>query len=143
MTILTDWRQQPIAVGAVIVYPTTASSSITMNEAVVGEIYFDPQTRYHWGDADPITKQRARTSYIEQVPRLRVRKTIEHLYGANNNTADATKLMKIERVDRVTVVVPRDEERCNHLGCTADLDHDDPTNPYCWPAHSWERDSDA
>jgi hypothetical protein len=138
MTDVKDWRGKPIEVGCVIVYATTASSSIYMNEAIVAEIDFVQETRYRFND-DPVTKQRVRTPYLVERPFLRVRKTIEHSYGTNSN-ADQRKLQKLTRVDRVTVVAAPDWEKCNFMGCTADSNHTDINNPDRWPAHSFERD---
>lgn len=132
MTDVFDWRGKVIEVGAVIVYATTASSSIYMNEAIVAKIEFVPQTRYirTAGNSSQITVQN---------PVLYVRKTIEHAYSTNTKK-DQSKLQKLTRVDRVTVVEPRWSKRCNFLGCTADLGHGDPRNLDYWPAHSFERE---
>lgn len=134
-----DWRKNPIEVGSVIVYATTASSSIYMNEAIVAKVEFVPETRYNYAidPADPT--KRIRTPYTVDKPVLYVRKTVEHGYGTNTKM-DQGKLQKLTRVDRVTVVEKPDYDKCNWEGCTAVKNHDDPNNIDCYPAHSWERD---
>lgn len=138
MTDVLDWRGKKIEVGALIVYATTASSSIYMNEAIVAKIEFVPQTRYNYS-IDPGTNKRIQQPYTVQNPVLYVRKTIKHIYSTNTKK-DQSKLQKLTRVDRVTVVEPRNAEKCNELGCTADLGHGDPRNLDYWPAHSFERE---
>lgn len=132
-----DWRGTPIEVGALIVYATTASSSITMNEAIVARIESVPETRYNYV-IDPVTNKRQQIPYTVYNPVLYVRKTIEHSYGSNSKQ-DHSKLQKLTRVDRVTVVKRPDPANCNFEGCTENLGHDDPGDGNYWPAHSFER----
>jgi len=134
-----DWRNNPIEIGAVIVYATTASSSVYMNEAIVAKIEFVQETRYnHTKDPSDPSKW-IRTPYTYDKPVLFVRKTIEHGYGTNSKK-DQSKLQKLTRVDRVTVVENPDPDKCNWQGCTVAKNHDDPLSLDYYPAHSWERE---
>lgn len=140
MKLVNDWRKMPIHVGSVIVYATTASSSVTMNEAIVAKIEFVPETRYNYHPIDPVTNKRpSPTPYTVDVPVLYVRKTVEHAHRTVNTKANQAKLQKLTRVDRVTVVEHPDPNKCNFEGCTAEEGHDDALTDYYWPAHSFER----
>lgn len=112
-----DWRETPIEVGSIVVYPTASSSRITMNEAIVAEIDFT-------------------------TPALLVRKTIEHTLRTRQSfSSDSIRLQKITRFDRVTVVKSPDPGLCNWHGCVAPAGHDNAalSGFEYWPAHSFER----
>lgn len=79
-----DWRGVEIEVGSIVVYPVMASSSVTMNEAIVTEIGMQET----WRGAEPV---------------LIVQKTIEHTWRHIGNS-ECSKAVKLTRVDRVTVI---------------------------------------
>ena len=89
----TDWRGTPIRVGDIIVYPTSASSSVTMHEARVAEI------------EEIITQKRLPTGEWSDFPQpiLWVEHLREHTWAATR-TETRERLTKLTRVDRVTVM---------------------------------------
>lgn len=87
-----DWRGVEIQIGDTVVYPTTQSSSLTMNEAIVDEVTEGP---------DKDWKGRL-------LPVVWVIRQHEH-YWNPNNTKVKPKRVKLTRPDRITVVAPREE----------------------------------
>lgn len=97
--ILSDWRGNEIYPGATIVYAVTQSSSITMVEAVVDEIFYTNEYR---SVLDPETQK---WDYKEvPVPSLKVTRKAEHHKGSYRLSTFKGKKVTLTALERVTVI---------------------------------------